>query len=339
MNSTTMNNTAVPQIRPITEEGHRPVWSVMIPVYNRVKYLRQALESVLSQGYSQDEMQIEVVDDCSENNEAEAIVNEMGCDRISFYRQCQRGGFVSNWNTCIGRARGQLVHILHDDDFVATGYYEEINALRNNDPDLGLYATRSFIIDEESAVTGVTSRLTDLESPERSAKPFFYENPIRFPGVTVQRRSYEKLGGFRPDLGFVADWEMWARISDSHGALISSRALTFYRFYTGNATWEYIRAADNGRYTMRLSEVFAGRYSGFSVPTARNRTAANAWHHYTEFKCAGDELAANANWQLWAELTPLRQRAARRIKQAVMPAARRLASSIRRRVVRSSIFG
>ena len=139
-----MNNSAVPQIRPISEEGHRPLWSVMIPVYNRVKYLRQALESVLSQGYGQDEMQIEVVDDCSANSEAEAIVKEIGCDRISFYRQRQRVGFVSNWNTCIERARGHLVHILHDDDFVANGYYEEVNALRNKYPDLGLYGTRSF---------------------------------------------------------------------------------------------------------------------------------------------------------------------------------------------------
>ena len=70
----------------------------------------------------------------------------------------QRVGFVSNWNTCIDRARGHLVHILHDDDFVAPGYYEEIYALTNKYPDLGLYATRSFFIDEESVVTGVIPR-------------------------------------------------------------------------------------------------------------------------------------------------------------------------------------
>ena len=226
-----MNDSTVPRISPLAEQGRRPVWSVMIPVYNRVKYLRQALESVLSQGYCQDEMQIEVVDDCSENSEAEAIVNEIGCDRISFYRQRHRVGFVSNWNTCIERARGQLVHILHDDDFVATGYYEEVNALRDKYPDLGLYGTRSFIVDEESVVTGVYPEAHLIWSlPNRSAMPFFYENPIRFPGVTVRRTSYETLGGFRPDLGFVADWEMWARISDRHGVcLISRNPLTFYR--------------------------------------------------------------------------------------------------------------
>jgi glycosyltransferase involved in cell wall biosynthesis len=319
-----MIDSTVPRISPLDEQGWRPVWSVMIPVYNRVKYLRQALESVLSQGYSQEEMQIEVVDDCSENSEAKAIVDGIGCDRISFYRQRQRVGFVSNWNTCIERAQGQLVHILHDDDFVATRYYEEVNALRDKYPGLGLYGTRSFIVDEESVVTGVTPRLSDLELPNRSAKSFFYENPLRFPGVTVRRTSYETLGGFRPDLGFVADWEMWARISDDHGAVISRNPLIFYRFYTENVTWQCIRTAEEGRSTMRLSEIFAKRYSGFCLRTAQIRIAAIAWQHYNKFKSSGDEFAANANRELWKELTPFRQRAARRLKELIMPVVRTL---------------
>ena len=65
-----------PGIQPISKEVHGPLWSVMIPVYNRVEYLREALESVLSQGYGQDQMQIEVVDDCSLTDEAELIVKQ-----------------------------------------------------------------------------------------------------------------------------------------------------------------------------------------------------------------------------------------------------------------------
>ena len=104
----------------------------MIPVYNRVEYLRQALESVLSQRYGRDAMQIEVVDDCSENSGTEAIVREIGCNRISFYRQRQRVGFVSNWNTCVVRARGQLIHVLHDDDFVAKDFMRRLILLQTN---------------------------------------------------------------------------------------------------------------------------------------------------------------------------------------------------------------
>jgi glycosyltransferase involved in cell wall biosynthesis len=296
----------------------------MIPVYNRVKYLRQAVESVLSQGYGQEEMQIEVVDDCSTHNEAEAIVKEICPERISFYRQPHRTGLVSNWNTCIDRSRGQFVHILHDDDFVAYGYYTEINALKEKHPDQGLYATRSFIVDEASVLTGLTQRLVDLEIPNRFATPLFYENPIRFPGVTVRRTSYETLGGFRADLGFVADWEMWARINDKHGAVVSPKVLAFHRFYTANATWQNFRTAEDGRDTLRLYKIFAERYDGFSLRAAKTKAAELAWSHYNHFKSSGDEPAAYANRQLWLELTPLRQRTVRKFKAAVMPVVRKL---------------
>jgi glycosyltransferase involved in cell wall biosynthesis len=90
MSSKPLTEFAAPRVEPISDGGHRPLWSVMVPVYNRAKYLRQALESVLSQGYGRDQMQIEVVDDCSENSEIEAIVKELCCSRIFFYRQRQR---------------------------------------------------------------------------------------------------------------------------------------------------------------------------------------------------------------------------------------------------------
>ena len=320
-----MSNSMVPRIQPISEAGNRPIWSVMIPVYNRVKYLRQAVESVLSQGYRQNDMQIEVVDDCSDHNEAESIVQEVCPDRINFYRQPHRLGLVANWNACIERARGHFVHILHDDDFVANRYYEEIGMLAKEYPELGLYATRSFAVDEASVLTGVSARRPELEAPKHSAAPFFYENPVLFPGVAVRRISYETLGGFRPDLGYVADWEMWARINDCHGAVISRNVFAFYRFHSEHATREYSRTAEGWHHILNLYEIFAKRYSEFSLPTAKYRAAEAAWRQYKEFKSSGDEFAANANWQLWVELASLRQRTVCQCKSAIMPIIHRLA--------------
>jgi hypothetical protein len=45
-----------------------PLWSVMIPTFHCARFLRQTVESVLSQGSGPDVVQIEVVDDCSNNN-------------------------------------------------------------------------------------------------------------------------------------------------------------------------------------------------------------------------------------------------------------------------------
>lgn len=64
----TFQNIQFPTIDPIPEGIHRPFWSVMITSYKRSEYLAEAIKSVLEQGIEADEMQIEVVDDCSPEN-------------------------------------------------------------------------------------------------------------------------------------------------------------------------------------------------------------------------------------------------------------------------------
>ena len=150
----------------------------MISVFNNTEYLTQALDSVVTQGFSPDEMQIEVVDDCSARTDPERIVKERYRDRVSFYRHSQRVGMAANWNACINRAKGRLVHILHQDDFVAGGYYKEIESLACRYPGAGLYSTRSFFVDDSSIINGVTERVLALEECGNTVEPFFIKPPF-----------------------------------------------------------------------------------------------------------------------------------------------------------------
>src|SRR5215467_2515784 len=64
-----------------------PFWSVMIPTYNaRTDYLEEALRSVLQQDLGPDEMQIELVDDCSNDNTAFEVAHRIGGGRVMFHR-------------------------------------------------------------------------------------------------------------------------------------------------------------------------------------------------------------------------------------------------------------
>jgi glycosyltransferase involved in cell wall biosynthesis len=301
----------------------------MIPVYNRVKYLRQALESVLSQRYGQNDMQIEVVDDCSSHNESEAIVKAICPERISIYRQPRRLGLVGNWNACIERALGRFVHILHDDDFVESGYYREIESLAEKYPDVGLYSTRCFFVDADSIISGITDRVRELERPGRSAVPFFYAVPIQFPGVTVRRTSYEVFGGFRSDLKCLIDCEMWARVTSGHGAVVSTNIRAFYRVSDENESTRVLKTGEAVRDVCRLSEIFSQRYREFSVDVGRANASRLAWELYHKFKSRGDDAAAAANWDMWLQLTPVQHRLARRLSNLTMPYIRRLAFGTR----------
>ena len=89
-----------PSIASVPEDGNRPFWSVMIPTYNCAYYLERTLKSVLEQDRGPDEMQIEVVDDCSTEDDPEAVVKEIGKERASFFRQPRNVGVTANFNIC-----------------------------------------------------------------------------------------------------------------------------------------------------------------------------------------------------------------------------------------------
>jgi glycosyltransferase involved in cell wall biosynthesis len=302
----------------------RPLWSVMIPVYNRTSYLAHALNSVLAARHGRHEMQVEVVDDCSTQNDPEAIVKAICPKRISFYRQPRRVGMAANWNTCIERAQGRFVHILHDDDFVTSGYYGEIEALAEKYPGVGLYSTRCFFVDSDSIITGPTDRVPELERPGKSTAPFFYQAPIQCAGVTVRRTSYEAIGGFRTDLRYVADCEMWARVTGSHGAVMSANINACYRMYDETETARLLRTGENIRDICRLNEIFAERYPAFSVKAGRDKVSRMAWQQYQTFKWLGDDAAAAANREVWVQLTPVQRRLVQQFRSRAIPYIRKL---------------
>jgi glycosyltransferase involved in cell wall biosynthesis len=68
-------------------------------------------------------MQIEVVDDHSTKDDPEAVVRELAGDRVSFYRQSENVGYIKNFETCLQRSRGKLIHLLHSDDCVKDEFY------------------------------------------------------------------------------------------------------------------------------------------------------------------------------------------------------------------------
>src|SRR6516164_9197119 len=87
-----------PGIEPAPESTARPLWSVMIPTFNCASYLRQTLESVLTQDRGPEQMQIEVVDDCSTKDDPEAVVRRIGQGRVAFFRKPKNEGAIANFN-------------------------------------------------------------------------------------------------------------------------------------------------------------------------------------------------------------------------------------------------
>lgn len=297
-------DSVAPRIEPLPGGIKRPLWSVMIPTYNSARYLRQTIRSVLAQDPGSDQMQIEVVDDCSTLDDPATVVEEEGKGRVLFYRKQANEGATKTFNTCIERSRGHLVHILHGDDAVGAGYYDKITEVATLNPEVGLIAARCFVIDEDSEICGVTPRVRMLEVAGKSATPFFYTTPIEYAGVTVRREAYEKLGGFRLDLVHTADCEMWGRIVSAKGGIILRDILAYYRYFAANDTARLMKTAENIRDHCRLYEVMSRSYPEFSVELAREKAINMARGQYYRFLELGDEKAVAAHYQILLELMP-----------------------------------
>lgn len=245
-----------PLITPFPESVPRPFWSVMIPTYNGTKYLEQTLKSVLEQDPGPNEMQIEVVDDCSTEDDPEALVREIGQDRVLFSRQPQNVGLLANWDTCIQRARGHWVHILHQDDLVMSGFYSCLREGIEQEPSVGAAFCRHSYIDEngdclflsalERETTGILSDWLNIIAIMQR---------VQFPAIVVRRSAYEQLGGFCPQARSAADWEMWKRIATHYSVWYEPQSLACFRLHSSSESSRLIKTGANIADTRRAIEI------------------------------------------------------------------------------------
>jgi hypothetical protein len=234
-------------VPPIPEGTSQPLWSVMIPTYNCAQYLRGTLSSVLAQDPGEDLMQIEIVDDHSTKDDPEAVVKELGKGRVSFYRQPKNLGHVGNFQTCLERSRGKLVHLLHGDDQVLPGFYQKLQQPFEKHPNLGAAFCRYIDIDEH----GCWRTISSLEQQESGILDNWLEKiavqqRIQTPSIVVRREVYEKLGGFDNRIRYWGeDWEMWVRIAAQYPVWHEVEPLALYRKSSASLSGRSLRTGEN----------------------------------------------------------------------------------------------
>jgi glycosyltransferase involved in cell wall biosynthesis len=236
-------------ISPVPSAIRRPFWSVMIPTYNNGRYLSRTLQSVLSQALSPDDMQIEVVDGCSTEDDPQPIVEQLGGGRVTFHRLPSNQGAAHTFNVCIERAVGQWIHILHGDDAVLPGFYEAYARTIRVNPEARAVFGQVITIDE-------VDRWLDMWGPQPSPEGGILENFLEmqavrqlvlFPGAVIHREVYEKVGGFCALFRHVTDWDMWFRAAAYAPVACVPQPYAFFRKHTGSLTNQLMVSARDTR--------------------------------------------------------------------------------------------
>jgi glycosyltransferase involved in cell wall biosynthesis len=234
-----------PKIASLPAGTERPVFSVMIPTYNCTQYLIKAIQGVLKQDMGEKLMQIEVVDDYSSDADVEAIVRTVGKGRVKYYRQPQNVGSLRNFETCINRAAGEYVHILHGDDMVHEGFYKEIEDLFLTFPKIGAAFTDFYYMNESDTYIKSDEKLLNEPAVLKDWNLYIASKQrVQPPAMVVKRSVYEHLGSFYA-VHYGEDWEMWNRIAANYEVAHSPKMLASYRVHENNISTHSLLSGKN----------------------------------------------------------------------------------------------
>lgn len=183
----------------------RPLVSVIIPTFNRLAYLKEALDSVAAQTFR--DFEVIVVDDGSTEPIAEHAARHS--TRPTIIRQSNQGPAAAR-NRGLAAAAGELVAFLDSDDLWCPEKLERfVGLLRGSNGASIFYGPMQPIAADGRMVDGRTKPCHAGWITE----PLFCSSFIHVPTVVCRRALLLAEGGFNPDLPVCEDYELWLRLS------------------------------------------------------------------------------------------------------------------------------
>jgi glycosyltransferase involved in cell wall biosynthesis len=222
-----------------------PLVSILVPSYNGARYLREALNSILAQSYSN--IEVILLDDAS-TDETPSIADEY-TGRIEYIRQPTNLGIYDNVNFGIARSRGDLIATYHADDIYLPTIVEAQVAYLTAHPEVGAVFCADIFVDAEGREY---NRLV-LPTEVSGDRPLDYATVLntlltyknRFlvcPTAMIRSAVHRDVGVYRQSrYRNTADLEMWLRIARRYPIAVLESHLMKYRHFHGNSSQRYHR--------------------------------------------------------------------------------------------------
>ena len=239
--------------------ARRPFWSVVVPLYERRSYLKQCLDSILDQDPGPEEMEILVIDDASPSD-LRGFVEGIGRGRVTYIRNASNLGLYASTNAALRATRGRWLHVLHDDDWVMPGFYTTMKkGIETAPASVGVAFCMYVNINERDGSTWSPPpfRTGAGPMPRNFLVRLAAGNPLNLPAVVYRRETFERVGLFREDLPFTADWEWYVRSAVHVDWHYQPEALARYRVHASNQTLDLARTGQTARDIRRTLDIFA----------------------------------------------------------------------------------
>lgn len=198
---------------------------VIVPCYRYGMFLRECVESVLSQDF--ENLRVLIIDDASPDNTSEIAEVLMKDDaRVTFIRHKYNRGHISTYNEGIAWTSAAYTLLLSADDYLVPGALRRAVELMEAHDEIGFTFGKAFdrvdgelrtrnVINNAVAALARKSRWTILDGPQFFAfmASMLSVNVIRTATVVVRTELQKRVGGYRHELPHAGDLEMWLRLA------------------------------------------------------------------------------------------------------------------------------
>ena len=236
-------------------EGRPVLVSVVMPTYNRRNYIRESLDSVLAQDFS--DYEVIVVDDGSTDGTEEEIRPYEG--RIRYFRQENRGAGVAR-NVGIRNSRGTYIAFMDSDDLSRPNHLQSLYSFLDKNPEFamvvgnggylgGKYRNRSAIISPK--------RVKRLEKIGVTVKDLFDGRVVRLQGTMTRKSVLEEVGLLDEWFRMSYDLDLALRIVKDHQIGFINQEIYLWRPHGANiSSDDELRSRENLRALEKLAVDF-----------------------------------------------------------------------------------
>ena len=204
-----------------------PSMSVIVPVRNSERYISESVNSVLSQAFA--DFELLVIDDGS-SDATEAILAEFqkADPRLRVFKN-PGAGLVDALNHGIACASSELIARMDADDVCLPDRLQRQYDYLGGHPEIAAVGTQVRFIDEQGALT--EEKIILPESPQTIAEMLLKGCCLRHPTVVMRREALERLGGYRQELVYAEDYDLWLRMSEHYALANLPETLLLYRVH------------------------------------------------------------------------------------------------------------
>lgn len=236
----------------MNSQNENPKVTVLMPVYNAERYLRDAIDSILAQSFT--DFELLIINDGSTDGSVE-IIASFSDPRIRVVHNNRNLGLVATLNKGIDLARGNYIARMDNDDISLPKRLEEQVACLDADSSLSVVAVKVTLIDELGREIGSWSSDKYGTDTHEICRNLPLVCCIAHPGIMARKNV---LSSYRYDPAWknIEDYNLWLRLC-ADGYLIGKidKALLKLRMHEGQTTQTNMQLR-SGRLGIKLKAYF-----------------------------------------------------------------------------------